>query len=69
VSEQRTTDILERMLFGSEFVLCNYDDDIDIAVPKRYSITTGAKKATRGTGAGVWIGGESDPEEDQDNTA
>jgi hypothetical protein len=45
MSEQRTTDILERMLSGSEFLICNYDDDIDIAVPKRYSITTGAKKA------------------------
>jgi hypothetical protein len=46
MSEQRTTDILERLLNGSEFVLCNYDDDVDIAGPKKYSITTGAKKAT-----------------------
>ncbi len=40
--------------------------DTEVGAAKK---TNDAKKATRGTGAGVWIGGESDPEEDQGNTA
>jgi len=46
MSESRITEILEKYKSGSEFLLCDYDTDVDIAVPKQYSITTLAKKAT-----------------------
>jgi hypothetical protein len=40
----RITEILERFLHGSEWLVSDYDSDIDIAGPKQYLITTGAKK-------------------------
>jgi len=45
MSEARITELLEQMTNGSEFFIGDYDDDVDIAGPKQYSITTGAKSA------------------------
>ncbi len=56
--------------------LLGFDDSSEGSVHEAHDIgvggekkANGAKKATRGTGAGIWIGGESDPEEGQGNTA
>jgi hypothetical protein len=46
MSESRTTELIEASRSGSEFVICDYDDDVDIAGPKQYSITTSTKKVS-----------------------
>jgi hypothetical protein len=45
MSQARTTEILEKMLNGTQYLATVYDSDIDIAGPKQFSITTGTKKA------------------------
>jgi len=46
MSEPRTTELLEMSRSGSEFVICDYDDDVDISGPKQYAITTSTKKVS-----------------------
>ena len=45
MSQTRATEILEKIKSRSQYLIGNYDSDVDIAAPKLYSITTGAKKA------------------------
>ena len=44
MSDERTTEILEAEYAGTEYLASDYSDNIDIASPKQYLITTGAKK-------------------------
>jgi len=44
MSIPRINEILEMGFNGTEYLASDYDDDIDIAAPKQYLITTGAKK-------------------------
>jgi hypothetical protein len=43
MSEPRITELLEKEIYGSTYFVGDYDDDVDIASPKQYSITSGAK--------------------------
>lgn len=44
MSDARETQLLERVRSGSKYLVSDYDADIDIAGPKQYLVTTGAKK-------------------------
>lgn len=46
MSVERITDIMEVWKAGSPYLVSDYDDDIDIAGPKQYLITVGAKKCS-----------------------
>lgn len=46
MSTPRLTELIENEIAGSEYIASVYDNNIGIAGPKQFSITTGAKKAT-----------------------